>query len=122
MPTAVCGIGDVAAALPNGVHFLKSFFVGGTVAPDFLANVFDAVATEIEEAGEIIGIADVHGVGVGGDGRTRLVFAGEKILRDDVVGVGGGDEAGDGNPNAFGENASGEIAEITTGNGDNERD
>lgn len=115
------GIGDVAAALPDRVHFLESFSVGCAVAPDFLANVFDAVAAEIEETREIVGIADVHGVGVGGDGGTRMVFAGEKILGDNVVGVGGGDEAGNGNADAFGENASSEIAEIPAGNGDNER-
>ena len=50
-----------------------------------------------------------------------MVFPGEQILRDDVVGIGGGDEARNGNADALRENACGEIAEIAAGNGDNER-
>jgi len=115
-------VGDVAIAIPDGVHFVQGFFVGGAVTPDFLADVLDAVATEVEEAREIVGVADVHCVGVGGYGRTRLVFAGKKITRNDVVRVGGGDETGDGNTDAFCENASGEIAEIAARNRHNERD
>jgi hypothetical protein len=115
------GVGDVAVAIPNGVHFVQGFSVGGAVTPDFLADVLDAVATEVEEAWEIVGIADVHGVGIGSDGRARLVLAGEEIARDDVVGVGGGDEAGYGNADTFRENARGEITEIAAGDGDHER-
>ena len=44
-----------------------------------------------------------------------LVLPGEQILRDDVVGIGGGDEARNGNADALRENARGEIAEIAAG-------
>ena len=37
-------VGDIAVAVPDVMHFLKSLFIGGAMAPDFLANVLDAVA------------------------------------------------------------------------------
>ena len=114
-------IGDVAIAVPYGVHFVESFFVGGAVAPNFLANILNAIAAEIEQARKVIGIADVHGVGISGEGRTRTIFAGEKVLRNNVVGVGSSDKSRDGEAHALGENARGEIAEIAAGNGDDER-
>ena len=42
-------------------------------------------------------------------------------MRDDVVGIGGGDETGNGNADALGENAGSEITEIAAGDGDDER-
>jgi len=42
-------------------------------------------------------------------------------MRDDVVSIGGRNEARNGQTNAFSEDARGEIAEITTGDGDDER-
>ena len=56
------GIGNVAVAIPNGVHFLKSFLVSRAVTPDFLADIFDTVAAEVEETRKIVGIAHIHGV------------------------------------------------------------
>jgi len=35
---------NVAVAVPDVMHFLKGLFIGGPVAPDFLANVLDAIA------------------------------------------------------------------------------
>src|SRR5208283_5039615 len=97
-------VGDVAVAVPNGVHLVEGLFVGGAVAPNLFANVFDAIAAKVEKAREIVGIAHVHGVGIGGDGGTRNIVSRQKILRD---------------ADALGENAGGEIAEIAAGYGDN---
>jgi hypothetical protein len=115
------GVGDVAVAVPDSVHFVKGFFVRSSVTPDFLADIFNAIAAEVEEAREIVGITDVHGIGVCGDGGTRSVIPGEKVLRDDIVGVGCGDETGYGQAHALGEDAGGKIAEIAAGDSDDER-
>jgi len=114
-------IGNVAVAIPDGIHFGKCFFVGGAVTPDFLADIFDAIAAEVEKTRKVVGIADVHGVGTGGDGGARAILAGEEIFGHRVVGIGGGDESRDRQADALGEDSGGEIAEISTGYGDDER-
>ena len=55
-------VGDVAIAIPDSMHFVESFLVGGAVSPNLLTNIFKAIATEIEQAWKIVGISDVHGI------------------------------------------------------------
>jgi len=115
-------IGNVAIAVPDIVHFLESLFVGGVFTGDFLAHIFDAVATEIEEPRKIIGIADIHCIRISGNGRAGIVVAGEQVSRDDVISVGGGNETSHRQADSFSDKAGGEIAEIAAGNGDDKRD
>ena len=116
------GVRNITVAIPDGVHFLQGFRVRDAVSPNLLANIMDAVATEIEEARKIVGIADVHGVRVGGYGGNRTIFAAEQILRDDIVGVGSGDETSHRQTDALGEDPGGEVAEIAAGHSDDQRD
>lgn len=55
-------VGDVAIAIPDSMHFVESFLVGGAVSPNLLTNIFKAIAAEIEQAWKIVGISDVHGI------------------------------------------------------------
>jgi hypothetical protein len=116
------GIRHVAITVPDRVHFLECLLVGGPMSPDFLADIFETIAAEIEQTWKIVGIADVHGVGISGNGRAGFIFAGHEVLRDNIISVGGSDKARNGNAYAFSEDACGEIPEIATGNGNDKRD
>lgn len=113
-------VGDVTEAIPDVMHFPQSFFIGDAVPPNFLADIFDAIATEVEKTREIVGITDVHGIGISGDSGARTIFAGEQVLRNDIVRVSGSDETRNGDTDTLGKNTSGEVAEIAAGNGDDQ--
>ena len=76
---------------------------------------------ELEDADKVAGVADVHRVGEGRDGRFGVIVAGAQIGGDDVVGIAGGDEVTDGEAGAVGEEAGADIAEVAAGYADHRR-
>ncbi len=50
-----------------------------------------------------------------------MIFAAAQIFGNNIVGIGGGDETRDGQAHALGEESGGEIAEISAGDGDDQR-
>ena len=76
---------------------------------------------ELEDADEITGIADVHGIGEGRPGRGRLVVAGLEVSGDHIISVASGDEMFDGEAGAVREEACADVAEISARNADHRR-
>jgi len=73
---------------------------------------------KVEDACEVGGVADVHGIGDGLYGRAWTVVAALQVLVEDAVGVVGSDEALDGQAHDMPEEGGAEVAEIAGGDTD----
>ncbi len=89
------------------MHCLVGFCVGEGFGPNFFGEV------EGLEAGEVTGVADVHGVGDCLDRRFWFVVARFLEAREGVVGVDGGDELGSRKAHFGCEKAGGDVAEVS---------
>ena len=119
---AACAVGveDISRsgiALPHGFPYAL-VAIGGTAYQ--LADALVAASEEVVYAGEIAGIAHVHGVGQGLSASPWVVFAGLQILVENVVGVVGGYKSFDGQPHHVAENACRDVAEIATWHADHQ--
>ena len=74
-----------------------------------------ALAVEVVDAGEVAGVAYVHGVGYGLGAGAWAVDSALEIVVEDVVGIVGGYETADGEPHAFAEEGGADVAEIAAG-------
>ena len=81
-----------------GVEKIVVFFVdvfdsrdgGGVIdadGSDFFAELLMVVVKILQDAGEVTGIAYVHGIGEGGDGRLGLIDTGVVVLNYRVISV-----------------------------------
>ena len=104
-------------ALPDGGD-------DGTVAHDCAGDVFPevqpAVAVQVQDAGEVAGIAHVHRVGEGADAQGRRVGARLQVLEEDVVPVVRRDEAVDGKAHPLGHEGGADVAEVSAGHADDQ--
>src|ERR1700732_4187474 len=100
-------IGNVVETVVKRLHGSEGFVVGGAMTPDFALHEFETIAAQIQKAWKIIGASYIHGIRTGGGGLARVKFSGAQILRHDVVGIGGSNEARDRQAYAFGENSRG---------------
>ena len=89
--------------------------MGRTRSDEICPQAIQIVVVEPADALEIARIAHVHGVRQGRHGGPRCEDTALQILGDDVVDVGGSDEAGAPQTESFGEQACREVAEIAAG-------
>ena len=79
---------------------------------DVLAHPIDVVVVQRAHALEIARRADVHRVGHRAHRRARLVHARSKVFRHDIVDIGRRDEPAHGQPDALGNQAGRQVAEV----------
>src|SRR5579863_961319 len=108
-------IEHVAVALLDVVHGAQGFLVAETAAPDVAANGLHVVGVEIDDAREVAGVSDVHGVGNRVARGARSHGAGAEEFGHHVVGVGRRDELRYAEANALGEQPTSQVAEIAAG-------
>ena len=114
-------IEDVAGALvhlPDGrsdlvIRVMASFHV--------VLSALEPALVQPNQALEIAGVADVHGVGDRPDRRARLELAGRQIRRHHVVRIRGCHEPLDGRARALREQPGGEVPEIAAWRADDRR-
>src|ERR1700722_10071723 len=71
-----------------------------------------------EDADEVAGISDVHGVGERGPGGAGFVLAGLQVDGNGIIGVAGGDKVFNGQTGAPGHEPGADIAEVAAGDAD----
>ena len=110
----VAGFGQ---ALPDGVH---DGAVAHDRAGDVLADVRPPVAVQVQDAGEVAGIAHVHCIRERADAGHRHIGARLQIVEEHVVAVVRGDEAGDGKAHAVRDERGAQVAEVAARDADHQ--
>ena len=101
-----------AEALAHGVGNLS---VGVCGARDVLGDGLVAMAVEVQDAGKVAGVANVHGIGYGGGRGTGIVLTALQIVVENIVGIVGGNEAVYGQSHATAEEGAADVAEVARG-------
>ena len=110
--TGSVGVEDIARLLIAAAHGGGNLLVavGGTA--DERADLLVTLAVEVVDAGEVRGVADIHGICQGLNRGARVVLAGLQILVEHVVGIVGSDEALDGQAHLVADEGSTDVAEV----------
>ena len=104
-------------ALPDGGDDGSVAYDG---AGDVLPDVQPVVGVQVQDAGEVAGIAHVHRVGEGTEAQGRHVGARLQVLEEDVVPVVRRDETVDGKAHPRGHEGGAQVAEVSAGDADDE--
>ena len=113
----VVGVGGAGDERPCFTPFCQ----GGEGLRDvarFQNRLHIGTAVEVEDAGEVGGVADVHGIGYCLLRGLRGVDAGLEVVVEDIVGVVGGNEAVDGKSHDVTEEGRADVAEVAGGDAD----
>ena len=89
-------------------------------AGDVLADVFPLVAVQVQDAGEVAGIAHVHRIGQGADAGPGRIGTRLQVIEEDVVAVVRGDEPMDGKAHPVRHERGAEVAEVPARDADHQ--
>ena len=102
------------------LHGSPDLFVCETVTADQLADFrvrVAVLAVQVQDAGEVARITDIHRIGDSRNGGTRRVNPRVQVFQEHVVAVVGSHETFDWQPHPMCKQTSCDIAEVSTGDG-----